>query len=210
MKYINISIIILVVGIFASCSARRYETDTYYQMCDDYMEGELLLTRDTGFLTADSMLIASGTVRECGNPDTIKYRLSFSGGCPHVGDTVTLNNFSIIDDHADTMKITTIVKTFNTEHENISKTIYNLPYTFIIDENHLNENHGYFYIKIFFHITDYDKKPKSIFVSYDLKVNDFVLERENIKYTEVGNWGRCWNLLPLFEPIIIPILDLFI
>jgi hypothetical protein len=105
------------------------------------------------------------------------------------------------------MQTNTIVKFIN--FDNISTTTYKLPYTFIIDENYLNE-YDNFFIEIFFHITDYDKKPKSIFVSYDLKVNDFVLERENIKYTEVGNWGRCWNLLPLFEPIIIPILDLFI
>ena len=140
-------------------------------------------------------------------PDTIKYRFNFSGDFRHIGDTITLNNFSIIDKYGDTMQTNTIVKFIN--FDNISTTTYKLPYTFIIDENYLNE-YDNFFIEIFFHITDYDKKPKSIFVSYDLKVNDFVLERENIKYTEVGNWGRCWNLSPLFEPIIIPILDLFI
>jgi hypothetical protein len=207
MKYINISIIILVVGIFASCSARRYETNTYYQICDDYNEGKLMLTCDTRVHSADSLHIGSQIVKECGNPDTIKYRFNFSGDFRHIGDTITLNNFSIIDKYGDTMQTNTIVKFIN--FDNISTTTYKLPYTFIIDENYLNE-YDNFFIEIFFHITDYDKKPKSIFVSYDLKVNDFVLERENIKYTEVGNWGRCWNLLPLFEPIIIPILDLFI
>ena len=174
-KYISLCLFAAIIFLFESCAvcSSCYEQDSYKS--SPYI--------DTEIDTLDSLTILSevrcleDNIKHIFKGKQIIYNIKikedYSRSLRHSNDTIVLNSFVITDKQGDTLRTTAIRRLF----ENSGDTINSLPYCFVFDDSTAYES-----LTMIMVSKGYWKMPKTIFDSYDLQVNDYILRRENVEY----------------------------
>lgn len=181
-KYILVCLSLAILFLFESCvvCSRNYKTDL--NLNSPY--------QDTKFITADSLIVSSGMKILLRNKShllkgrPIIYHIliqeNYESNLDHSNDTIMLNSFVITDEKGDTIQ-TTLIRGMS---KKMGDTISSIPYCFIF-----NDDSKKLYLHLIMISEGYWKMPKSLFISYDLKINNSVLIRDNIKYEYSYDFG---------------------
>ena len=210
-KYILLYLSIAFFFLFESCALFcewSYNADSYLRnnLYDGCVTNSRITSdnRDIRFYTPDTLLIMGhmpyieDNIKHLFKGREVIYAMRITGisrsnQSKHPNDTIKLNNIVIIDEFGDTIPLT-IIQCLSSEYGDTIKT---LPFTYIMDSDWRISQ-----LDLVMVSRGYWKMPKNILISYDLEVNNYVLQNKNIKY----QWTRdCLNVGSIFHIPLLPI-----